>query len=67
MRGTVKIDRYAYIPEQPVYYDYLTLEEHIALVLELTNVDNRERTEEHEAKSDDSVGAHPRGEVSPCR
>ncbi|WP_214823448.1 ABC transporter ATP-binding protein [Exiguobacterium sp. s28] len=46
MRGTVQIDRYAYIPEQPVYYDYLTLEEHIALVLELTDVDNRERTEE---------------------
>ncbi|WP_029596334.1 MULTISPECIES: ABC transporter ATP-binding protein [Exiguobacterium] len=46
MRGTVKIDRYAYIPEQPVYYDYLTLEEHIALVLELTSVHTRERTDE---------------------
>lgn len=46
MRGTVHIDRYAYIPEQPVYYDYLTLDEHIALVLELTSVHDRERTDE---------------------
>lgn len=46
MRGEVHINRYAYIPEQPIYYDYLTLEEHIALVLELTDVYDRERTED---------------------
>lgn len=46
MKGTVKMERYAYIPEQPVYYDYLTLSEHIALVQELTGVDSKEKTEE---------------------
>lgn len=46
MRGKVLIERYAYIPEQPVYYDYLTLDEHIALVLELTDIGNLDRTEE---------------------
>ncbi len=46
MKGTVEMERYAYIPEQPVYYDYLTLSEHIALVQELTGVDSKERTEE---------------------
>lgn len=46
MKGTVEMERYAYIPEQPVYYDYLTLSEHIALVQELTGVDSKEKTEE---------------------
>ena len=46
MKGTVEMERYAYIPEQPVYYDYLTLSEHIALVQELTGVDSTEKTEE---------------------
>ncbi|MCT4787275.1 ABC transporter ATP-binding protein [Exiguobacterium aestuarii] len=45
MKGTVELERYAYIPEQPVYYDYLTLSEHIALVQELTGVDSTEKTE----------------------
>lgn len=44
MRGTVDIGRYAYIPEQPVYYDYLTLAEHIALVCELSGVSDQTRT-----------------------
>lgn len=46
MKGTVEMERYAYIPEQPVYYDYLTLSEHIALVQELTGIDSTEKTEE---------------------
>ena len=46
MKGTVEMERYAFIPEQPVYYDYLTLSEHIALVQELTGVDSTEKTEE---------------------
>ena len=46
MKGTVEMERYAYIPEQPVYYDYLTLSEHITLVQELTGVDSKEKTEE---------------------
>ena len=46
MKGTVEMERYAYIPEQPVYYDYLTLSEHIALVQELTGVESTEKTEE---------------------
>ncbi|WP_251127937.1 MULTISPECIES: ATP-binding cassette domain-containing protein [unclassified Exiguobacterium] len=43
MKGTVEMERYAYIPEQPVYYDYLTLSEHIALVQELTGVDSTKK------------------------
>ena len=46
MKGTVEMERYAFIPEQPVYYDYLTLSEHIALVQELTGIDSTEKTEE---------------------
>ncbi|WP_214876182.1 ABC transporter ATP-binding protein [Exiguobacterium sp. CH10] len=46
MKGTVEMERYAYIPEQPVYYDYLTLSEHIALVHELTGVESKEKTKE---------------------
>ncbi|MDA5561345.1 ABC transporter ATP-binding protein [Exiguobacterium sp. MMG028] len=46
MKGTVEMERYAYIPEQPVYYDYLTLSEHIALVQELTGVESKEKTKE---------------------
>lgn len=46
MQGSVDIEGYAYIPEQPVYYDYLTLNEHIALVLELTGVKSEEKTKE---------------------
>lgn len=44
MRGTVDSGRYAYIPEQPIYYDYLTLAEHIALVTELTEIETSTRT-----------------------
>ncbi|WP_024370947.1 ATP-binding cassette domain-containing protein [Exiguobacterium sp. ZOR0005] len=44
MRGTVDSRRYAYIPEQPIYYDYLTLAEHIALVTELTEIETSTRT-----------------------
>lgn len=46
MKGTVEMERYAFIPEQPVYYDYLTLSEHIALVQELKGIDSTEKTEE---------------------
>lgn len=46
MKGTVEMERYAFIPEQPVYYDYLTLSEHIALVQELTGIDSKKKTEE---------------------
>ncbi|MCC5892133.1 ABC transporter ATP-binding protein [Exiguobacterium sp.] len=44
MQGRVEIGRYAYIPEQPIYYDYLTLAEHIALVTELTRTEESART-----------------------
>ncbi|STO09493.1 ATP-binding cassette domain-containing protein [Exiguobacterium aurantiacum] len=44
MRGTVDSGSYAYIPEQPIYYDYLTLAEHIALVTELTEIETSTRT-----------------------
>ncbi|MCT4783230.1 MULTISPECIES: ABC transporter ATP-binding protein [Exiguobacterium] len=46
MQGTIDSGRYAYIPEQPIYYDYLTLAEHIALVTELTGTSVPRRTEE---------------------